>query len=405
MKIVQIHDTDLIGRNFNGYDLQCHLNKRGIDCRQIVKRKSSNDENVIEMVSRDYVEQQLLLLEEDLSVNNLFPPYCDIIQSLPAFQEADIVHYHMIHHYLISIFDFPKLLAKKKNVLTIHDPWFFTGHCVHPLSCENWKNGCGTCERLSYNFKLETDNSAQMWKLKQKFFSNLNADIVVTSNFMKSYLSESPFTKKLTRIHKIPFGINLYDYTQLEKYKLRREKNLPVTKTVVGFRLDDNEIKGCRYIWEMLSQMEDTKDYIFACIGKGNIPEYIREKVHIIEVGWTDSINEIEKFHTLCDIFLMPSLAESFGVMAIEAMAAKSTVVCFKNTVLEEIVHAPECGIAVAYGDSMEMLKAVSFLHENREEIENRGEKARAIVRNEYNINAYVDKHIELYEEIMHRPM
>ena len=105
-------------------------------------------------------------------------------------------------------------------------------------------------------------------------------------------------------------------------------------------------------------------------------------------------------FYQSCDIFLMPSLAESFGMMAVEAMASKCVVICFRGTVLEEVTNAPDCGIAVEYLSAGGIASEITRLIKHPEEIRRRGEKGFERVKQNYEFDAYVNKHIELYEEI-----
>ena len=97
----------------------------------------------------------------------------------------------------------------------------------------------------------------------------------------------------------------------------------------------------------------------------------------------------------------MPSLAETFGVMAIEAMAAGCTVISFKDTVLEEVTNAPECGIAVEYSSSDAIAEAIMHLLGHPEELSDRGRKGCEFVKENYSFDQYVDRHIRLYQEIM----
>ena len=99
----------------------------------------------------------------------------------------------------------------------------------------------------------------------------------------------------------------------------------------------------------------------------------------------------------------MPSLCESFGVMAIEAMAAESVVICFSDTVLEEITDAPDCGVAVKYGDSADLGRKVVELIDNDEELCRRGRRGRARIKEKFQYSDYIDRHIDLYEDIMRR--
>ncbi|WP_373265370.1 glycosyltransferase [Hungatella hathewayi] len=133
------------------------------------------------------------------------------------------------------------------------------------------------------------------------------------------------------------------------------------------------------------------------------VPDRILNRYPTIQMGTVNNEKEMIEFHTLCDVFLMPSLDESFGMMAVEAMSAETVVICFEDTVVAENVGAPEIGISVSYGDSDQLAKAIDSMYCNSGERKRRGSDARLIVRKKFRYEEYVDKHIELYRNIIAR--
>ena len=87
--------------------------------------------------------------------------------------------------------------------------------------------------------------------------------------------------------------------------------------------------------------------------------------------------------------------------MAIEAMAQRCAVVCFKDTTVEEITDAPECGVAADYASALSLKQKLTDLIQNKDEIIYRGNLGRKIVESKYRFDMYVDRHIELYKEVM----
>ena len=90
--------------------------------------------------------------------------------------------------------------------------------------------------------------------------------------------------------------------------------------------------------------------------------------------------------------------------MAIEAMASECALIVFKDTVLEEIVEAPNGGMAVEYKNSNAIGQALIELLSNPDMRKNMGKKGRRIVDEKYSYKDYIRKHIELYEDIIARP-
>lgn len=108
-------------------------------------------------------------------------------------------------------------------------------------------------------------------------------------------------------------------------------------------------------------------------------------------------------FYRAADIFIMPSLAETFGLMAIEAMACQTAVICFQATVLEEVTGAPDYGIAVEYKSAEGIAAALTRLLDDPEELERRKQSGRQFAAQTYPYNLYVQRHLQLYQEIKRR--
>ena len=66
INILQVNYTDLPGKVFNGYDLNCGLRKKGFYATQIVLDKySNNDDETVLSVKKDLVLHQMFKWTED----------------------------------------------------------------------------------------------------------------------------------------------------------------------------------------------------------------------------------------------------------------------------------------------------------------------------------------------------
>ena len=400
MRILQVNYNDLQGHIFNGYDLHIALKKMGYDVKQMVKKKYSNCESVKSFCVDDICLLQLIEWEKKHSISHLMIPFGYGLKHSNEFMNADIIHYHILHNYAISLFDYIDLMNKKLSVWTIHDAWIFTGNCIQPVECRQWTTGCSNCPLLNYGpFYMEQDNTNFMWNLKKQIISQINPNIIVASNFMKKYIEQSPITMHFDKIHIIPFGIDIEKYNIQIKKICKWKYKISSYNKVIGFRSDDLFIKGCDFLYEALDKLEENLEVILICVGEGIIPKKIKKKYRIIELGWVYDEQQMIDFLEAVDIFVMPSLAEGFGLMAIEAMAAGCAIVCFKNTVLEEITNAPSCGVAVEYKSSDALAMAIQSLLNQWDETILRGKRGHELARKKYRFEDYVEKHKILYEE------
>ncbi|MEI8348637.1 MAG: glycosyltransferase [Candidatus Omnitrophota bacterium] len=100
------------------------------------------------------------------------------------------------------------------------------------------------------------------------------------------------------------------------------------------------------------------------------------------------------------DIVAVPSWAEPFGRVIIEAFACGKPVVAFKAGASEEIISA-NCGILVSPGDIAVFSEAIRYLLENESVRKQLGEQARAMVVQRFNIESNIKTTQELYQKIL----
>jgi glycosyltransferase involved in cell wall biosynthesis len=116
---------------------------------------------------------------------------------------------------------------------------------------------------------------------------------------------------------------------------------------------------------------------------------------------WLQGGPEVAQAMRAADVFLMPSVGETFGMMAIEAMACGTPVVVFEGTALPDVVKAPHAGIAVPQGDTEALAAAITDLMTNSELRRSVIDKGLALVARDYTEATYLTRHLSLYEELI----
>ena len=216
-----------------------------------------------------------------------------------------------------------------------------------------------------------------MWRVKQRVFAEIHVDIVVASRFMLDMAQRSPFTSHLQRIHHIPFGIEADAFLpEHEKPASRARLGIPNDDFVVLFRSASAEAKGLTHIIKALAAKPPSRPTTLLTLDRKHLVKSLSSHYNIVELGWVESQSRLARAFSACDVFLMPSTAEAFGLMALEAMAAGRPTVCFEGTSLPSITHAPNCGIAVSMGDHPALRAAIDDLSRNPDEARRRGGRA-----------------------------
>jgi glycosyltransferase involved in cell wall biosynthesis len=405
MRILQIGETDLVGKRFNGHDLQKRYIENGYSSHHFVWKKESDDENTIKICSKyNQVINDVFIknIERIISIQSILYPWNLKILLNPVFKSADVVHYHILQNCYFSLLTLPLLTKNRPSVWTLHDPWALTGHCNYPYDCNRWEIGCGNCPYLDTPLALKKDKTALLWKYKRYIYKKSNFDIIVASKWMKEMVEKSPLMEN-HKIHHVPFGIDLNIFRKTDPMAAKHVFNIDRDSIVITFRATKNEFKGLPFIKETLEKIHARGPITLLTFQEKGLLNDFKGKYRVIDTGWIDDEQMLVNAYNASDIVLMPSTAEACGLMAIEAMACGKTVVVFDGTSLPEITFAPKGGVVAKYKDGYHLSKIVQTLIENEDMRITIGEQASIIAKREYNILDHVNKTIDVYRDIIQR--
>ena len=194
-----------------------------------------------------------------------------------------------------------------------------------------------------------------------------------------------------TKIHSISPGVNLDLFKSIDRSESRRILNLDLQENIVLFVGRIDSLKGIDYLVEAMRQLGQKFPFRLQVVG-GSLdasPELNELKSKIQEADLTDRVDIIgsvsqEKlvyYYNSCDIFVMPSLHESFGLAALEAMACGIPVVVSDVGGLKTFVTDSETGFLVAPANANEIAVRIALLLENDSLRNQIGEKAQIEAR------------------------
>jgi glycosyltransferase involved in cell wall biosynthesis len=400
---VHINYTDQMGRRFNGFDTAISMRSRGKKASQIVWLKESREDFVYGLSSR---KDNHKFIEHAVAVDNEFgeramssPLMLDILHH-QAFLDARLVHLQIIQHPAFNLHYLPILSNLKPTVWTIHDPWPITGHCVHPNQCPRWEKGCGDCPQLDIVPSIPHDNTALEFEIKRRIIENSNLTIHVASRWMESRLQRSPiFVGK--RIERFPFGVDLQVFSPGDTMHARRKLRIDEDSVVVLTR-SQAEFKGLDEMLEAFCDLTVDKRILLLTVGMKGLVKQLPAHIEVLECGWVESESEMVDLYRAADFLLMPSISESFGVMAIEAMGCGKLVVSLdvEGSALPEITCSPTIGIAVKPG---ELASTIQNLIQNREVIDSRGALSREFAVKNYDQSKYIQSLECLYFDVVEK--
>lgn len=402
MNILQVNYTDTLGYRFNGGALIPWLRDRGHNALHAVGNKQAVGDTSINLLPNPskFLTQLVNRLEGLSSLHSIFYPQSFLLPFNSVFKNADLVHYHIIHNQFFSYLAFPWLTKLKPTVWSLHDPWAITGHCIHPFDCQGWKTGCHPCPHLDYPFAIRKDRAWLNYKLKKFAYRHSHLHLIVASRWMQNLVEQSPLLKRFP-VHYIPFGLDLKVFSPGNKMAAKAKFGIPHDKIVIGLRALGGPFKGLEHSIKALELLPASLPiHVLTCQIEGLLST-LTDKFPITELGEINGDAAMVDFFRATDIHLMPSMAESFGMMAMEAASCGVPSIVFYGTPLPEICFAPEGGIAVEKGDSQKLSQALySLIHDEQRRLA-MGQKARYLAEKNYDFDVYAKSISHVYEQAL----
>lgn len=364
MKVVQInavYEYSSTGRTTT--EMHEYLCANGIESYVFCANKS-NPKKKIYRFSNSFDMKVHSALSRLLGLQGMFSYYSTkkLLKRIDQIK-PDIVHLRVLHSNCINLPLLLRYLAKHNiaTVLTLHDCWYFTGHCCYFVDskCCKWKTGCGGCPDLkNWNKSLFFDNSAKLLALKKELFGNIkNLAVVGVSDWVTDFIKDSIL--KDAKIVK-----RIYNWIDISKFTPRDTKAI---RESIGFDDKDFVVLGVAQIWspskgldsfiKLAKQCPDIKIAIVGKVLQTDLP------ANIILLGVVSDTQKLIDYYSMADVFFNPSLRETFGKVTVEAMATGTPAIVYKATASPELVK-DGCGYVVEINDIEAVISCIDKIKE-----------------------------------------
>ena len=256
--------------------------------------------------------------------------------------QLEVLHVHYAIPHAYAAFMAKKMLQEKgmdvKVVTTLHgtDITLVGSHPTYKTAVEFSINNSDVVTAVSNSLKEDT----------LRLF-NITNDIKVVYNFID--------TEKYDRAHK----------TECNRIGLATPEERILTH-ISNFR----PVKRTQDVIRIFNEVQKEIPSKLLMVGDG--PERISAENLVDKLGISDKViflgnsNEVDKILCYSDVFLLPSETESFGLAALEAMAASTAVVSTNTGGLPEVNIPGKTGYLSNLGDINDMAKnAISILKDD----------------------------------------
>lgn len=233
--------------------------------------------------------------------------------------------------------------------------------------------------------------------------------VICCSGFMANEV-HTALNTPLDKVDVIPNGIDTTRFDVLEGQDLTDFRS--------GFAAPDEKIifyvgrvvheKGVHLLVDAIARLRaESVPVKLVVAGTGDYLNAIRQRANDIGVGpfcyvagfIPDAVRD--RLFKVADVAVFPSLYEPFGIVALEAMAARTPVVVSEVGGLSEVVHHAETGILVYPNDVDSIVWGVKHTLEHPDWARRRVESAYQMVVDQFNWSTIARQTRTVYERVI----
>lgn len=236
-----------------------------------------------------------------------------------------------------------------------------------------------------------------------------SADRVICASQDERELLMRLYAVPSSAIAVVPCGVDLDTFRPVDKAKVRRRLGLP-SEPIVLFVGRIEPLKGIDILLRAAAQLGEDIHFCLVIVGGDETVQ--REKMELeglaAELGIAGRVTFLAAvdhdllplFYNAADVCVVPSYYESFGLVALEAMACGTPVVASRVGGLQGTVRDSETGYLIPWRCPEPFAERLELLLENEELRRNLGESARAVA--EGYAWPYIAQQVEaVYDELL----
>jgi glycosyltransferase involved in cell wall biosynthesis len=223
--------------------------------------------------------------------------------------------------------------------------------------------------------------------------------VIACSNYEKGEMMKMGIHP--SKIHLIPMGINSDEWENLDGERFRRKYRLK-GKRVILFAGTKDYNKGAIHLLQAVEKIrQKLKDLILVSIGLPT-KEWKRSRNLLPEDSLLDlgHVSEEEKREAFdaCDLFVMPSRYDSFGIVYLEAWRCGKPVIGARVGAIPEVIEEGKDGLLVEFGEVDQLASAIISLLNTPDLSKEMGETGRKKVIDRFNWQKNVGKIEDVFE-------
>lgn len=135
----------------------------------------------------------------------------------------------------------------------------------------------------------------------------------------------------------------------------------------------------------------------FVIVGDGPEAEKLKSKNKDNSVEFLGYVSDVREAYKKSDVFVLPSLTEGFPQSLLEAMAMENNIIASDVGSVGHVLKDRDFAKMITPGSVDELVQAMKFMIENKDNLKRNGEKAREEVLKRYTVDKMLSEYEKLY--------
>lgn len=247
------------------------------------------------------------------------------------------------------------------------------------------------------------------WTHLARWVAKRSQKIIAISQAVKRYTLDTwARAQDDSKIETISYGIEAIDYEmkpndpRLES--LRSEWKIPSDCLIIGTVARLTPQKSLDTLIQAYAQFQEKNPNTrLVIVGTGPLETNLKNLCLLLEIGdkviWAGTRKDIPLVMNLFDVFVLPSIYEGFGLVLLEAMAAKKPVIASNVSAIPETVSHGVNGLLFEKKNVDQLFQALNQLHcsEKRQIM---GEAGRKNILENFQLDHMIRHTLASYERI-----
>ncbi len=302
-----------------------------------------------------------------------------------------------------SIFLISELSKRYFTFWVTHDFWLFTGRCAYPGSCAKYLVGCDEqCPTAGEYPDLAESKIKPAWLSKRKLMGGENAPVVLANShwsfqFAKNAMRPNEGSPN-AGVYRFKLGAPVNCFRKIPKAEARMSLGVRPDSFVIAFSASSlaDKRKGAIFLREALVGLNiDELEVIL--IGHAE-DAAMPEGIDVVSIGYVNDPATLNSAISAADIFIGPSLEETFGQVFIEAALAGTPSIGFNQSGVTDSIIEGVTGFRVACSVGA-LRDSIYRLYKDRVLRESVGFWAHIYARNEFSLEASYRSLFDVWRE------